>query len=175
MYFNQFPLLQGKFLGNYSIVTDIFRRVAAIFAAKNLYNLETTAVEQGETPELLAYKIYGREDYHWILLIVNNIVDVREEWPRDERDLYKYCLDKYGEENIYSAIHHYRTTDKNLDAGIPAGLIVDYDETEDLNGNIEPVTNWEYESELNDAKREIKYVPPKYLSKFINEFKKLIS
>jgi hypothetical protein len=175
MYFNQFPLLQARFLGNYAVVTDIFRRVASIFAAKNLYNLETTAIEQGETPELLAYKIYGREDYHWVLLIVNNIIDVREEWPRNESDLYKYCLDKYGEDNIYTAIHHYRTTDIQVEQGIASGLIVDYDGVELANGNIEAITNWDYEVELNDKKREIKYVPPKYLSKFVNEFKKLIS
>lgn len=174
MYFNKFPLLRGKFLGNYSIVTDIFNRVAAIFAAKNLYNLETTAIQEGETPELLAYKIYGREDYHWVLLVVNNIVDVREEWPRDDRDLYKYCLDKYGEENVYTAVHHYRTTDSREAEGIPAGLIVDYDGTELANGNIEPVTNWDYENDLNNAKREIKYFPAKYLGTFVKEFDKLI-
>lgn len=174
MYFNQFPLLQGKFLGKYSIVTDIFRRVAAIFPARNMFNLETTDIEEGETPELLALKIYGKEDYHWVLLICNDIVDVREEWPKENRDLYKYCLDKYGEENVYSAVHHYRTTDARTSEGIPAGLIVDYDGVELANGNIEPVTNWDHEVEVNDAKRQIKYLPARYLGVFVQEFKKLL-
>jgi hypothetical protein len=174
MYFNNFPILRGKFLGEYKGVTDIFRRVGNKFPIKNIVHLETTEIQEGESPELLAYKIYGKEDLHWTLIVVNDIVDVRTEWPLRERDLYKYCLRKYGEENVLQAVHHYRTTDAQVSSGVPAGLIVDYDSVELANGNIEPVTNWNYEQELNDAKKTIKYVPKKFISQFVREFMKLI-
>lgn len=173
MFFNNFPMIRGKFLGEYKNVTDIFRRVGPKTPIKNIANLETTDILEGETPELLAYKIYGKEDYHWTLLVVNNIVDVRTEWPLNDRDLIKYCEAKYGTNNIYE-VHHYRTTNSRVDSGIPAGLIVDYDSAAVLNGNIEPVTNLEYEEEINNAKRSIKYVPKKFISQFIREFMKLI-
>ena len=123
MYFRQFPVLRGKFDGTYKGVTDIFLRVAPQNPIKKIEFLETTYVRDGETPELLAYKMYDREDYHWILILINNIVDVREEWPRKERDLYSYCLEKYGENNIYQAVHHYRTTDKLVLQGVPKGIM----------------------------------------------------
>lgn len=173
MFFNSFPTLRGKFLGEYKTVTDIFRRVGNKAPIKNIVNLETTDIQEGETPELLAYKIYGKEDYHWTLLVVNNIVDPRTEWPMKERDLIKYCVSKYGEDNIYE-VHHYRTTNSRVDVGVPAGLIVEYDSVELVNGNIEPVTNLEYEQQLNDKKRTIKYVPNKFISQFVREFMKLI-
>lgn len=173
MFFNNFPTIRGKFPGEYKVVTDIFRRVGNKAPIKNIANLETTDILEGETPELLAYKIYGKEDYHWTLLVVNNIVDPRTEWPMKQRDLLKYSILKYGENNIYE-VHHYRTTSAQVDSGIPAGLIVDYDAVELTNGNIEPVTNLEYEQEVNDAKRTIKYIPNKFISQFVREFMKLI-
>lgn len=173
MYFENFPLLRGKFLGEYKAVVDIFKRVGNKTPIKNIVNLETTDILEGETPELLAYKMYGREDYHWTLLVVNNIVDVRTEWPMKQRDLVKFCTRKYGEENMYQ-VHHYVTTSTRVDDGVPAGLIVDYDSVDFLDGYIEAVTNFDYEQQLNDAKRTIKYVPKRAISQFIREFTKLI-
>jgi hypothetical protein len=174
MYFRQFPVLIGKFDGTYKSVTDIFLRVAPKNPIKNINFLETTYVQDGETPELLAYKMYDREDYHWILILINNIVDVREEWPRKERDLYSYCLEKYGENNIYQAVHHYRTTDQLASQGVPKGIIVDYDGAKISSGDHESVTNWDYEFELNEDKREIKYVPKNLLGSFVSEFQRII-
>jgi hypothetical protein len=174
MYFRQFPVLRGKFDGTFKGVTDIFLRVAPQTPIKNVEFLETTYVQDGETPELLAFKMYEREDYHWILLLINNIVDVREEWPRKERDLYSYCLEKYGENNIYQAVHHYRTTDKLASQGVPKGIIVDYDGAKISSGEHESVTNWDYEFELNEDKREIKYIPKNLVGKFVSEFQRII-
>jgi hypothetical protein len=174
MYFRQFPVLRGKFDGTFKGITDIFLRVAPKTPIKNTEFLETTYIENGETPELLAYKMYGREDYHWVLLLVNNIVDVREEWPRKDRDLYSYCVEKYGENNIYQAVHHYRTTDMLATQGVPQGIIVDYNSAKVLSGEHEPVSNWDYEVELNEQKRQIKYIPRELIGKFVAEFQRLI-
>jgi hypothetical protein len=118
--------------------------------------------------------MYEREDYHWVLLLTNSIVDVREEWPRKDKDLYSYCVEKYGENNIYQAVHHYRTTDMLASQGVPKGIIVDYDSAKVLSGEHEPVTNWDYEYELNEDKREIKYIPKNLIGKFVSEFQRLI-
>jgi len=107
-------------------------------------------------------------------LLINNIVDVREEWPRKERDLYSYCLEKYGENNIYQAVHHYRTTDKLASQGVPKGIIVDYNSAKISSGEHESVTNWDYEFELNEDKREIKYIPKILVGRFVSEFQRII-
>lgn len=54
-------------------------------------------VSEGDTPEIVAHKIYGYTDYHWIILKINNIVDVKTEWPLD----YKSLTDSI--ESIYSS------------------------------------------------------------------------
>ena len=102
--------------------------------------------------------------------------------------------DKYGEVDAYSGIHHYETIEKKsgqtvdgLDIlALKGGLTVDkkfYDsqftyfngtQTVNVNGNTvsKAVTNFEYEVEKNEEKREIYILRNQYLKKFVNEFKK---
>lgn len=152
--------------GSPTLVTDIFRRVSANKFAKNWVDLVTMTIPEGFTPEQLAHRLYDDPEYHWVFLIVNDIVDVREEWPRDSKTLVAYCKQKYGINGMYE-VHHYRTTDKNK-------FIVDYDPVALSNGTIEPVTNFIYEDEINNSKREIKVVPVEHLPFFVNTYRGLI-
>lgn len=58
------------------------------------------SVSDGETPEIVAHKIYGSVESHWILLKLNNIVDVKTDWPLSQRDLMKVIDDKYANNGI---------------------------------------------------------------------------
>jgi hypothetical protein len=100
-------------------------------------------------------------------MAVNDIVDPRKEWPMGNSDLLAYCKKKYGETGIYET-HHYRTADADK-------IIVDYDAADLANGDIEEVTNIQYEEELNDSKREVKMLDPKYLAEFVSIYSSLIS
>ena len=71
-------------------------------------------------------------------------------------------------------MHHYRTTDKLVSQGVPKGIVVDYDGAKISSGEHEPVTNWDYEFELNEGKREIKYIPKILVGKFVSEFQRII-
>jgi len=105
MYFKNFPLI------NYTLdsgltsftMTDIFRRVKA--DANNI--LTSTAydeydIEDGDTPEIVAHRIYGDSTLHWIILITNEIIDPRYDWPLSSYALGQYVADKYGSANVYS-------------------------------------------------------------------------
>jgi hypothetical protein len=75
-------------LGTPLMVTDIFRRVAA----SEKYTERGSAlmpyrVSESETIEAVSSKIYRSPFYHWVLLIINGIVDPREEWPLTEEQL----------------------------------------------------------------------------------------
>lgn len=108
-YFENFPLIRYS-LDNGStefLMTDFFRRVKA--DANSL--LGTTAYElyqlqDGDTPEIIAHKIYGDANLHWVILITNEIIDPRFEWVQTMTSLNNYVKDKYGAENQYAA-HHY--------------------------------------------------------------------
>ena len=160
-YFSNFPAGMLKIGNEYKYVTDIFRRVYTNTFAVNYSELETVTIPEGYTVEQVSDLYYGSPTYHWVIMILNNIVDIREEWPRSTSDLVEYCKLKYGGlEGIYQ-IHHYESN----------GIIVQ----SDFEGDKIEVTNLEYEEKLNDAKREMKILEPKYLNAFVTKFQNLIS
>ena len=133
---------------------------------KNKAALTGYYVSDGDTPELIAYKEYGDVNLHWVILLANDIVDLNKEWPLSTEDLILYITDKYGANNI-SDVHHYVITDNK-------SIIVDWDATKVSNGTYTAVTNLEYETELNDAKRQIAILDQVYLKDMRNQFNKLI-
>lgn len=111
-YFENFPLI------NYSLdqgvssftMTDFFRRVKAdansILGSSAYYEYQLT---DGETPEILAHKLYGDPNLHWILLITNETLDPRFDWAQTQASLTAFVRDKYGAANI-NAAHHYENS-----------------------------------------------------------------
>ena len=52
-------------------------------------------VQDTDTPEIIADKIYGSSERHWIVLAVNQIVDPQWDWPLNQDTFIKYVNDKY--------------------------------------------------------------------------------
>ena len=77
--FPNFPTLE---------MLDIFRRVA--FTQKTLNNAENWTkhtVVEGQKPEDLSLQFYGDSRYWWVILLSNNIIDYRNEWPKTSREI----------------------------------------------------------------------------------------
>ena len=175
-YFDQFPLVNYNLTGvngNTIQVTDIFRRVKARSKlADNITLFDKYDVQEGESPETVAYKIYGSADYFWVVTLVNNIVNRYYDWPLDEYVFQQYVADKYSNPD---GIHHYEITQssgKQTGEG-PA----DYSHKLEVNSDTvgaESVSNIEYERRLQDQKRQIKILPKSYISVFEKEFDNLI-
>lgn len=144
------------------LVTDFFRRVSAdqVNIASSLAYDEYD-IEEGETPEILADKVYNDSALHWVILITNEIIDPRFDWPLDSGVLYDYVVGKYGLANIY-ATHHYVNSN---------GDIVHSSYTNPKTA----VTNFQYEEAVNEAKRRIKLVKPRYVADFVNNFENVIT
>lgn len=161
-YFQNFPLYFSQTPdGKTVIVRDFFRRVdvSSIFGDVAV-GLVPYLIQSGERPEDVSNKFYGSPLYHWVILIVNNIVDMYEEWPLDQTALSKKIADRYASPND---IHHYVDTSN--------GYTIDYNA---LNPNCQPVLNVEYENTLNDNKRPIRVLDPQYLTQFVQQFNTLI-
>jgi hypothetical protein len=58
------------------------------------------SVSDGETPEIVAHKLYGSSESHWILLKLNGIMDVKKDWPLDQRSLSVAINDKYANNGV---------------------------------------------------------------------------
>ena len=69
----------------YRLVKNIFRRaVSRDDLSKYITLFENYSIEDNETPERLAYKLYLDSHLDWVILLVNNIVDVYEGWHKEQ-------------------------------------------------------------------------------------------
>jgi len=149
-----------------TVVPDIFRRVHLDKYFQNRLHLQEYYISDQESPEIVADKFYGSSKYHWLVIIANNIVDVKREWPLSNNSLVAYCDEKYGEGNR-TAVHHYVMTEDKT-------VIVDWDATLVANGSYQAVTNLEYETGLNDAKRQILLLHKQFLRDITAQYLRLV-
>ena len=168
-------------------------------------------------PEQIAQELYGDPRFDWVILIANNIINVRNEWPLSNNDFQKFVLEKYGSEENLAKIHHYKTTpqyDEYRRLVLPQGLKVDSNfdmnylkltptaqmemsysggtlatatnvdvvgTATDASGNViqnskvTSVSNYDYEVEVNDAKRRIGVIKPTYLDVIVSDLRKIMS
>lgn len=66
-------------------------------------------IKEGDRPDTIAASIYDDPELDWVILITNNIINVRNQWPLSNNDLYEYMLDKYGSDAALTEPHHYET------------------------------------------------------------------
>jgi len=52
-------------------------------------------IQEGETPEMIAHKLYGSPEQHWIVLMMNDIVDPYYDWPMNQNVFKSYLNTKY--------------------------------------------------------------------------------
>jgi hypothetical protein len=111
-YFENFPVFEYSLDEGVSsfAMTDFFRRVKAdvnsILGSSAYYEYQLT---DGETPEIVAHKLYGDSNLHWVILITNETLDPRFEWVQTQAALTAYVKDKYGADKI-NAAHHYENS-----------------------------------------------------------------
>jgi len=88
-------------------------------------------VQDTDTPEIIASKIYGSPEKHWVVLSFNKIVDPQWDWPLKNENFIEYVNNKYtanadtanGETGIAYAlsesnIHAYfKTVTRTISAG----------------------------------------------------------
>ena len=190
-YFRELPELQYQsFLKDrlstedYIVVKNFFRRIKLRDDLQSIFTLfNKYVILDGERPDTLAEKFFGDSSLDWVVLISAGIINVYDEWPLSDHDLYNFVVDKYGVENV-SGIHHYETelvVDSSNRLILKSGLIVDADFTipdpDDYSLTLNPVngiTNLEYETLKNDKKREIYVLKPNFLEDFIENTRSLM-
>ena len=175
MYFRSFEKgyydLKGN--GNEKLVTDLMTRVKVrekIVDEASLY--DKYEVPSGERPEDTAFKHFGSSQYHWIVLLTNNITDAYYDWPMSEQTFETFIRDKYSNPD---GIHHYEvTTSSGKTTGDGPD---DYSHKIEVNSDAtgaQSVSNREFEQRLQDKKRSIKLLNEVYLNTFVEEFNRLV-
>jgi hypothetical protein len=187
-YFRELPNLEYQsFLSSrkgsddYLLVKNIFRRVKLRDDLQNVFTIfNKYQIQEGARPDTVAEELYGSSQYDWVVLVGAGIINVRNEWPLSDRDIYRYSEQLYG--NDLNAVHHYETKeikDSNGRLILPAGKIVDSTFTiPDPNISIQTlnpvvgISNYEYEVRKNNKKRDIYVLKPAYLQQVINDTRK---
>ena len=135
-------------------------------------------IKGDDRPDNVAFEVYEDSTLDWIVLLSNNIINIQTEWPLLQNDLDRFLLDKYGTYEKLNAVHHYETKEIKDSAGVvmvPQGLHVasDYSITywdDTQRGYVaqtdvpEPVTNYEYEMDIENRKRNIRLLKMNYMT-----------
>ena len=182
------------------IVKNLFKRsklrtdVDQAITAFNYYY-----IEDQQRPDVLAQELYGDSELDWVILTSNNITNVRDQWPLSHNDLYAYMLEKYGSESNILGIHHSETVkvvDEYNRVVLKGGLEVDANFTFTFTGSVtsstgslirvqltgnsntinpvRSITNYDYETKLNEEKRRIRVLKPAYVGSFISEHRQIM-
>tara|TARA_B100000508_G_scaffold118655_1_gene98936 strand:- start:339 stop:986 length:648 start_codon:yes stop_codon:yes gene_type:complete len=187
-YFRELPNLQyqspySNRISSESYITakNIFRRMKIRDDLKNIFSVfNKYEINDGDRPDNVAKELYGKSSFDWVVLITANIVNVRDEWPLSSKELYDFTVSKYGLTKI-NEVRHHETTEVKNNRGIvilPKGKVVDDNfkipNPENINAELNPVrgvTYYEYESILNEEKRNIDVLRSEYLQQFLNDIR----
>ena len=173
MYFNSFPIIPYDSKGDlqFKDVTNLLRRVGMRTKLKtSTFLYDTYNVKEGETPEMIAHKLYGDSQLHWVILLVNEITDRYHQCPMTGGQFLDYLNDKYSNPD---GIHHYETTQTSGDTKVKVEVFNEVDD--DAYTGLTPITNREFEEQEQDKRRKIRLLDPSFVEQFVDEYKKLIS
>ena len=103
-YFSKFNYVNYYFPDNKNrLFKNLSTRLDLLDKVKNDNTVFTNYyVKDGETPDIVSFKEYERSDYHWCILLVNNIVNIYSQWPKTNQQLEDYLVEKYKSQKTQS-------------------------------------------------------------------------
>ena len=119
-YFSALP----KILYSFDLKNDSPKAVANIFSRfkikeevlANVYSFYKYQLQNGDTPEIVAYQQYGDPTLHWVICFINGLTDPQFDFPLPTDALERKIIKDYGYTSIaqaYSTIHHYELEVEN--------------------------------------------------------------
>ena len=193
-YFRELPNVEYQsFLSDaisskeYLTVKNLFRRNKLRDDLQNVFTIfNKYEIVEGARPDTVAEEFYGSAELDWVVLLTAGIINVRDEWPLEDNQIYNYSLEKYGAD--LNATKFYETKEIKDSKGrliMPKGKHVDsnfsvsyYD-----GGNVTVsgtdartgVSNYIYEVRKNDDKRGIYLLKQGYLQQFLNDMRNIMT
>ena len=178
-------------ISDYITVKNLFKRgKLADDIFQDLTVFTKYEIRGNDRPDNVANKVYDDPDLDWVVLLSNNIINIQSEWPLPQRDFDRYLLDKYETYEKLNDVHHYETLECKNIAGaviVPKGLWVESDYsvtyydwyagveiTKSSSDIVVSVTNYEYEDEKENEKRNIYILKPKYLNIIKDDLKEMM-
>ncbi len=158
---------------NYQSVTNIMKRVK--FKPEVLEDISEYypyIVRDGERPDIISYNQYDTVAFAYLIILINDVQDPIFDWPLSTQQFEQFIANKYG--SLDSAM----TTTKNyyqiVRAEVPrtgtservpeVKFIVDETTYNSLDQTLRTTqTNYDWEEELNNDKKEIRLINPNFI------------
>ena len=146
---------------------------------------ERFSINGDDRPDNVAFRIYGDSSLDWVILISNNILNVRDEWPMNQYDFKRYIDNKYST-TLLTQIHHYESKEVRNSKGLllqQSGIWVDADHSFSWSENgkkytqtgTTSVSNLQFEEDRNNKKRSINVVRSNYLEVIKEDMRELLT
>ena len=185
-YFRNIPKIKYDIFGTepntYTDVTNITKRLR--FKPKVIEDITeyyTYRVKDGDRPDIISYQKYGTVGYAYLLMLINDIQDPLFDWPLSTQQFEQYIANKYGsvESAQTTTKYYYQTIRSEVERTGTAErvpevkYIVDSTTYDSLAvGSRSTQTEYEWEEELNDEKRNIKIINEDFITELDYEVKK---
>ena len=183
-------LSKAQNISDYIRVKNLFKRTRISEQVFNdLTYFTKYQIISDERPDNVAFKIYGDSNLDWLILLANNIINLQQEWPLEHKSYYDFLINKYGSDAGIQGIHHYETQEIKNSIGkviVPKGLEVPSDfsvtffdtgisqEVTVSTNTVTEITNQVYEDRINDEKRNINIIKPRFVGLVIEEMERLM-
>lgn len=126
----QSPLSNRITSNEYILAKNFFRSAKTLDWLRNdITVFNKFIIEDTDRPDIVAEKLYGDPELDYVVIIIAEITNLKEQWPLTNQQLYEYSESKYGLIDL-NAPHHFETYEVKDDKGrtiLPAGLHVDKD------------------------------------------------
>ena len=205
-YFRELPTLRyPSFLSDktssldYVDAKNLFRRVKLREDLQSILTLfDKYEIPDGFRPDNVAEDLYGSDTLDYVVIVCAGIVNIRDEWPLSNQDLYEYSENKYGVSGL-TDIKYYETklvkdssgkvilpkrkrVDANFKLSYYDGGITYTNDLTKLGTNvasipnpINAISNYEYETIRNEEKRNIFVLKNGFLQQFLDDFKEIMT
>ena len=191
-YVNRLP--ESHSSSEYIEVKNLFKRGKIrddIF--KDVTYFTKYSIQGDDRPDNVAFQVYQDSKLDWVVPLSNNIINIQDEWPLTQQSFENYLLNKYENQQNIHGIHHYESKEIKNSVGstiLKKGLEVPKDfsiKFFDANlgsytevggaGNLitSEVTNYEYEVNLQDEKRNIYLLKQNYLNIVLTDMDRMMA
>ena len=185
-YFDDFPKVSYDIKKNGKVenVTNIMLRYKFNTIIKNFVSpYYDYTIQDGDRADIVAFNEYDDYTLDWLIYMVNDIIDPNFVWPLSQRTLQAYISEKYGSiARSQATVHEYRKI-LNQQSVLSDGtvvpkrtLVVDETTYNTLSEvNRESISKYQYETDLNDNKRQIKLVSEEFVPEILLEVREILN
>ena len=191
-YVNRLPDSHSS--SEYIEVKNLFKRGkirSDIF--QNVTYFTKYSIQGDDRPDNVAFNVYQDSKLDWVVLLSNNIINIQDEWPLTHQSFENYLLNKYENQQNIHGIHHYESKEIKNSVGaiiLKKGIEVpQYFSIKFFDANLgtytevggsgdlitSEVTNYEYEVNLQDEKRNIYLLKQNYLNIILTDMDRMMA